>query len=220
MSEEFLYEREQDLLDYFRNNITDPEERGVNYEETFIATAGQTKFYLTNTLVKNVGDTITLEGVTLRKGLHYSVTYGEGKNTTFLTLVTGATLNDELVVSYHAGPSMIEREYSRSDAKLPRIVIMFLSGSEEFAGLGDAMEDGKGSYYNGSYVIEIRSRYASQARTLISQAYNLGRKMRHANLHRVIVTRVSDMKNFDFDREKDAYIWQFTLDIQWDLLFE
>ena len=220
MAEEYIYQREQDLLDYFRNNITDPESRGSVRTETFTATASQTAFVLASVLVKNVATTITVDAVDKRKGHDFTVSYGEGKKVTTVTLGTGAGVGEAVVIEYTYGPSMIEREYSRSDAKLPRIIMMFLSGSEEFAGIGDTMLDGKGSYFNGSYVFEIRARYASQARQLASQAFNLGRKMRQDNIFRTYITQVSDLQNFDYDREKDAYIWQFTLDIQWDILFE
>ena len=115
---------------------------------------------------------------------------------------------------------MIEREYARTDTTLPRVVMMFLTGSEEYAGLGDTMETGKGSYMNASYIFEVRDRYATRARVLASKAFNLGRKLRHAGIFRVVISSSSDLQTFDYDREKEAYVWQFTLDIQWDSIFE
>jgi len=222
MTEEYVYERERDLLDYFRNNLTDPssEQRGLDITETHTATAAQTEFVLNNTLVKNVADTITVDGVTKKKGYDYTVEYGEGKDSTILTLVVAASASDVVVITYHYGPSFIEREYSRSDAQLPRIIMMFLTGSEEHAALGDYVESTKGSYHNAAYRFEIRSKYANQARVLTSQAFNLCKKIRHANLFRTNITRASEMENFDFDADKDCYIWQFSLDIQWEIMFE
>jgi hypothetical protein len=220
MAEEYIDAREREALDYFRNNTTDPASRGTNVvNEAFVATAGQTVFTLANTLVKNVADTISVNAVTKFKGQDYFVTYGEGSAVTTVTLLVGAGLGESVLISYHYGESLIEREFSRTDTIMPRIVMMQLTASEEFAGLGDQLEDGKGSYINAAYRFEIRSEYATQARNLASKAFNQGRKMRHANLFRVIITSVSDLQNFDYDAEKDCYIWQFTLNIQWDGLF-
>ena len=225
MTEEYVYQRERELLDYFRNNLTDPTSpaRSTAATDTFTATAGQTVFTLTNTLVKNVRETITVAGVTKRKGYDFSVTYGEGSGATTVTLNTGATLSDAVVVTYTYGSSMVEREFSRTDVTLPRVIIMHLTGSEEPAALNDDMGDGttsgQGSYFNVSFRVEIRDKYANRARTLASQAFNLGQKMRHANLFRTNITNSTDMQNFDYDIEKDAYIWQFTINIQWEIIF-
>jgi len=220
MAEEFFDQREQELLDYFRNNFTDPSSRGTDTTDTFTATAGQTVFTLTNTLVKNVAETITVDGATMRKGYDYSVAYGSGNTSTTVTLEVGATVGDAVVIAYHYGSSAVEREFSRTDVILPRVVMMFITGTERMAGLGDAMEGSKGSYFIASYRIEVRDRYASRARRSLSTMFNLVRKLRHENLFRMIMCRASDVQNFDYDREKEAYIWQFTIDVQWDLLFE
>jgi hypothetical protein len=219
MSEEFLDARERDLLDYVRNNITDPEDRGIDVTESHIATASQTVFTLKNVLVKNVADTILLDAVTLRKGYDYYVTYGEGKNTTIITLLVAATVGQVLQVVYHFGESLVEREFSRSDVKLPRIVMMFLTASEEYAALGDVMEEGTGTYIYASYRFEIRDKYASRARNIASKVFNLPLKMRHATIFRTLITTSRDLQNFDYDYEKEAYVWQFTFNIQWEELF-
>jgi len=220
MTEEYIYQRERDLLDYFRNNLTDPEARGTDTTDTFTATALQTKFTLKNNFVKNVADTITVNSVTKYKGSDYYVTYGEGKNVTTVTLSTAASVGNSVVIGYHYGESFVEREFSRTDVKLPRIIIMFLSGSEGFAALGDYVESTLGSYFNVSYRIEIRSKYASQARQLSSEAFNLCKKMRHSNLYRTNITRPNALMNFDYDREKECYIWMFNIDIQWEIMFQ
>ena len=227
MTEEYIYERERDLLDYFRNNLTDPvngggSPRGTTVtDESFIATAGQTVFTLANTLVKNVADTITVNGVTKKKGYDYNVQYGAGSDATTITLFTGANLGEEVLITYYYGTAMVEREFSRTDATMPRVVMMFLTGSEEFVGLGDLLEDGdKGSYFNASFRFEIRDQYANRAREIASKAFNIPKKLRHANIFRVIISQSSDLQNFDFDPDKDAYVWQFTVTIQWDMKFE
>lgn len=226
-TEEYIYERERELLDYFRNQTTDPiatARSSITKTDTFTATASQTVFILKNTRVKNVRETITVDSVTKRKGYDYFITYGAGNKVTTITLNTGASVDDEVIIIYDFGPSMIEREFSRSDAKLPRIVIMFLTGSEEPAALNDDMGDGvtsgQGSYFNASFRIEIRDKYANRAREIASKAFNLGQKMRHANLFRTNITNSTDLQNFDFDIEKDAYIWQFTFNVQWEIIFQ
>jgi len=226
MAEEYIFERERDLLDYLRNNITDPldgtaDVRAQDYEETFTATDGQTEFILGKALVKNVADTITVDGATKRKGYDFYVTYGEGKQSnTKVTLRIGATTDDSVVINYRYGQSLIEREFSRDDSKLPRIVMMFLLGDEEFASLGDLMESTKGSYFNVSFRIEIRARYATQARELASKAFNMFRKMRQATLYRTNISRSGSVQNFDYDTEKECYVWQFTGDVQWEIMYE
>lgn len=221
MGEEYIYEREREFLDYLRNNIVDPATRGTNVtNESFTATAGQTVFTLANTLVKNVADTISVNGVTKYKGYDYYVTYGEGNHTTTVTLRTGASVGNIVLISYHYGSSLIEREFSRNDTELPRVVVMFIMGDEDFSSLGDTMEYGKGSYFNVSYRIEIRDRYATRAREVTSKVFNQIRKMRHANLFRTNITRAGSIQNFDYDRDKEAYVWQFTAEIQWEICFE
>jgi len=221
MTEEYLYQREQDLLDYFRNNITDPDTtRSTEVTETFTATASQTEFTLHNPKVRNVADTIVAEGTTYRKGYDYTVSYGEGNQLTTVTFDTGFTLADSVPIVYTYGSSLIEREFSRSDTKLPRIIMITLSGAEDFAGLGDTIEDGTGSYMNMSYRFEVRDKYASRVRILASQAMNLGKKLRHGVLFRTNISRISDYQNLDFDPDKEAYIIQFTLDVQWEVIFQ
>jgi len=220
MVEEYIYERERDLLDYLRNNLDDPSTRGTDVvDESFVATASQIDFVLANTLVKNVAETITVDGVTKRKGYDFTVAYGEGTSTTTVTLLTGATVDDIVLISYHYGPSMTEREFSRSDVVLPRVIMHFVIGEEEFAALGDLMEEGKGSYINVSFRLEIRDRYANRARIVASKAFNLFRKLRQKSLFRTNITRAGGLQNFDYDPDKEAYIWQFTGDIQWEILY-
>lgn len=220
MSEEFIDERERDLLDYLRNNATDPESRGTDITETFTTTEGQTTFTLANTLVKNVADSITLDSSTLHKGYNFTVSYGEGHENTVVTLLSPATAGQSLSITYHYGSSMIEREFSRTDVLLPRVVMKFLLGDEDYSGLGDIMEEGLGSYINVSFRLEIRDVYANRARQTASQIFNLFRKLRHANLFRTNITRAGSLQNFDFDPDKNCYVWQFTADVQWEVLFE
>ena len=220
MTEEYIYERERDFLDYLRNNLEDPETRGYTKTDEFIATDGQTTFILSNNLVKNVADTISVNGLLYRKGVHYKVEYGEGKDISKVILNTPATLDDEINITYYYGSALVEREFSRTNTTLPRVVVMFLIGDEEFAGLGDLLEYGKGSYFNATFRIEIRDKYANRARIIASKCFNLVRKIRHANLFRTNIVSAGGMQNFDYDRDKECYIWMFNADIQWEIRFE
>jgi len=220
MTEEYLFERERDFLDYIRNNLDDPSDRGTDVtNESHTMVAGQTVITLRNAFVKNVAETITVNAVTKRKGYDYYVTYGEGNSATTVTLSAAPGAGIIVTISYHFGPSMIEREFSRSDTQLPRVVMMFLTGSEEPAALGDYVEYGQGSYANMVYRFEVRSEYASQARELASKLYNLGQKMRQAGLFRTNITQSKDIQNFDYDIDKNAYIWQLSINVQWEIKF-
>jgi len=222
MTEEYLDEREQDMLDYFRNQWTDPEAgtRNETVTETFTATASQSTYTLKNQRTRNVADTIDVDGTTYRKGTHYTVAYGEGKRQSVITFGGITFVSGEVVtIIYTFGSSLIAREFSRDDATLPRVVMHTLTGTENFAALGDAMLSGKGSYHDGAYQFEVRSKYANQARRLASIGFNIPKKMRHANLFRTNIIRATDIRNFDFDPDKDAYIWQFTVEIQWEIKF-
>jgi len=86
--------------------------------------------------------------------------------------------------------------------------------------MGDGTTSGQGSYFNASFRVEVRDQYANRARVTASKAFNLGQKMRHANLFRVNITNSTDMQNFDYDIEKDCYIWQFTINVQWEIIFQ
>lgn len=223
MTEEYMDERERDLFDYLRNNFTDPEGRAIRSTKAYTATASQTKFIIPGSKVVSVADTIDVDGTTYRKGYHYTVTYGEGeKGVTILNLTaSGPTLagGETVTVVYDHGSSAIEREFSRTDVTLPRVVMMFLTASEEPAALGDHIESGTGSYVNASYRIEIRDKYATRARRTLSQIFNICRRLRHSNLFRTNLTFAGDVQNFDYDIEKAAYVWQFDLDVQWEVIF-
>ena len=220
MTEEYIMDRERDLLDFFRNNLDDPEDRGNAVEQTFIAVEGQTEFQLSNSLVKNVADTIKINDVLHYKGYHYKVEYGEGKRPSTVTINTPLEEDDEVKIMYSYGEAMVEREYSRSDAKLPRVILMFLTGSAVYGALGDNFEDGKGTYLPVAVQIEVRDRFANRARKIASQAFNLGLKMRHADLFRTNIVNPEDLQNMDYDIEKECYIWTFTLSVEWELIFD
>ena len=136
MAEEYLIDRERDLLDYIRNNLVDPATRGYDIvSESHTLIAGQTEIILRRNFVKNVADNIVVDSVTMRKGYSYSVTYGEGNKATTVTLAAAPGAGKIVTISYHHGPSMVEREFSRNDTQLPRVVMMFLTGNEDPAAL-------------------------------------------------------------------------------------
>lgn len=223
MTEEFIYERERELLDYFRNNTDDPEERGIDVteEEHIISEDDQESITLNHNLVKNVADTIEINGLNYKKGKYYKVEYGIGNAETKIIFKNLTIENEDVVkVTYHYGQSLVEREFSRTDVTLPRVVMKFLLGTEEFSGLGEIMEDGIGSDFNATYRFEIRDKYADRAREIVAKTFNLARKLRHANLYKLIISSATDLQNFDYDPEKECYIWQFSLNVIWAIPFE
>jgi hypothetical protein len=219
MTEEYLYQRERDFLDYFRNNLEDPENRGTTVEKTFIATAGQTEFTLPHNFVKNVADSLTVNSILKYKGYDYTVSYGEGSFYTKVIFESALLLNDEVKITYHYGSSMVEREFSRTDVKLPRVILIFLTGSAVEGSLGDHFESGKGTYLPAAIQIEVRDKYANRAREIASKAFNLGLKMRHANLFRTNIVNSVDLQNLDYDIEKECYMWIFTTTVEWEIIF-
>lgn len=110
--------------------------RGVTTaSQTFTATAGQTVFTLTNTKAKNIRS-LTVQSVAKTYIKDYTVAW----DTSVITLGTGATLNDSVVVSYDYGTSdKIYPDYPRDDLTLtsyPRVGIELTSINTEPLGLG------------------------------------------------------------------------------------
>jgi len=216
---ELITDRENDLRDYLNNTIEDPEERGDSYVDTVTLAAGTTEYQLENNKVKYVADTISVAGSIKSKGFHYTVEYGVGEAMTIITFTTPLAVESEVIINYHCNVALVEKGFSRSATKLPRIVMTLINGDEDYAALGDQLEDGKGVYINANYRIEIRDIYATRCKKLASKVFNSVMALRHKDLFRVNITRANGLKNFDYDPDKDCYIWQFNCDIQWELIF-
>lgn len=110
--------------------------RGVTTKtDSFTATAGQTIFTLTNTRVKNVR-TITKNSVAIKYLRDYTINFETG----VLTLLSGATLNDSVSITYDYGASdKIYSDMPRDDLTLqsfPRISIELTSSNTNPLDLG------------------------------------------------------------------------------------
>ena len=122
------------VVEYLRANLTDPRTRYTADTDTFTATAGQTAFVLTPTTSSNLVRairTVTVDGTTMKKWQEYTI---DLKNKT-ITLLTGATLADVVVITYYASNTGEEWIYpgfpiaSMSKTKFPRISLQVINKS-------------------------------------------------------------------------------------------
>lgn len=215
--------RENELLTYLRNNMTDPSGRGTSKTDTFTATAGQTVFTLTQTLVKNVSS-LTINGTSKYIGYDYTVQYGEGNGTTTVTLRTGATLSDTVVIIYRYGESMIYEGFQRLDSSLPRISIIPGSWTTEFMSIGEQNTGSSGNwiYYNCTYTAEIRSRFAKQEKDMLFELSNLINLYRQLTPqpYKTIIAVVESVIPEDFDNELRVYRGDVRFTIKWMVKFK
>ena len=126
-----------EIVNKLRNaDILSTTVRGVTTTtDNFVATASQTVFTLSNTLVKNIRS-LTVAGVAKTYLFDYTVVW----NTGVITLSTGATLSDAVVVNYDYGSSdKIYPDWPRDDLALdsyPRVSVMKTSTRTDVLGLG------------------------------------------------------------------------------------
>jgi len=219
MAEEYWYQFEDMLVDWFRARYPDPETRATAITDEIIATAGQTEFET------SVGDVqfikaVRWENATLRRGYDYTVEYPDDLTEPAKVIFnTPVSLNDEIEIDFEIGHSWIDTEYSRRDNEMPRAILTHLTSAEVIAGLGELMEDGLGTYVMSSWVVEVRSTHLRQAKRLASQMFNSGKHLRRELPFRFITAETSDLQEIGFEEEKNAYTWTFQLDVQWELKF-
>jgi hypothetical protein len=131
-----------EMIQFLRNNLTDPSSRGTNTTQSYTATAGQTEFVITTNYPFNVSS-VTKNAVTLSFGTDYTFNY----DTKTLTLTAGATVGDAIVISYHYSETWIFPDYPRQDLSIssyPRICVSALAESDDVLGLS---LDGMGSVF-------------------------------------------------------------------------
>lgn len=89
------------IAEFLRANVTDPRDRLTSDSDSFNATGGQTEFVLTPTTaghqVKAI-TSVTQEAVAINKWQDYTIDLANKK----ITLATGATVSDAIVVNYLA----------------------------------------------------------------------------------------------------------------------
>lgn len=131
------------LCEFLRTNLTDTRSRYTSDSDTFDATASQTVFTLTPTdsshLVRAI-KSVTKNAVTLNKWQDYSIDL-LGKT---ITLSTGATLHDAVIVNYYASGSGGEWIYpgyavdSLGASKFPRIFVSIINSTADNIGAYDS----------------------------------------------------------------------------------
>jgi len=224
MTQEYIETRENEFFDFLNTyGPADPSTRGTEATESFTATAGQTVFNLASTTVKYVRG-ITNDGVFLRRGYDYKVDYpgliNPSLTTPRITLTTGAVINKVVAIKYHQGDNWFDMEYSRDSDIMPRVVMMFLTASQEYAGLGDLGQDGNAQFINATYQFEIRSLSAEQAKYITNRLFDMCNQVRQAILYKTNACIATDMTQINFDPDTNAYTWQFTVYIQWEVGFD
>ena len=124
----------EEILYGLRNDLTDPSTRGTAGSQTFTATAGQTVFSLTNNPVFNV-KTVTVASVSKTYGSDYTVAMTA--TTCVVTLTSGATLGQSVVITYHYSNTWIFTKDVRTDMEIsnyPRIGFIPAGHSNEVLG--------------------------------------------------------------------------------------
>lgn len=115
------------VAEFLRARVTDPRSRLTSDSDSFTATGGQTEFVLTPASGHQVKaiTSVTQQAVTLEKWQEYTIDLANKK----ITLATGATVSDAIVVNYLSGEEGSEWIYpDKPIAKLgssnfPRISI-------------------------------------------------------------------------------------------------
>jgi hypothetical protein len=213
-----IRDRESEMVTYLRNTIADPSTRGTSKTDTFSATAAQTVFTLTQTLVKNVVS-VTVDGVAKYNGYAYNTSYGEGTAVSTVTLLTACTVSQAVVITYKYGVVMIYEGMQRDDVALPRIAIISPNLTPDFMSIGEDGGSGGGHwvFLDGQYVAEVRSRYAKQCKDLLNTTFNALNQFRQQTPqpYMVIISRVQSIQPLDFDNELRVYRGRIVFTIRW-----
>lgn len=213
-----LRDREQELVTYLRNNVTDPNGRGTTTSDTFSPIESATLVTLTNTSVKNV-ISVTIDGSPVYTGHHYIVNYGEGSAVTTITFRTAFGGDETVIVTYKYGESMIYEGFQRLDAELPRISIIPGTVTPQFISIGEDVDGAGGRYvyYDSSYTAEIRSRFAKQLKTVTDDFANKLQSYRQQTpqAYRTIILMVTSIARQDFDNELRLYRAQVYFMVRW-----
>lgn len=212
-------EREIEVLNYLRNNLTDPLNRGETKTDLFSGDGVKTTFELVNKQVRNI-ISVSVDGVTKNIGHDYYMSLGEGALPSFITFRTAPPTDTENVsVTYKVGESMIYEGFQRNESLTPRISMIALGAAPEFVSIGEdgIFNDGKQIYYNSSYSFEIRSKYASQMKNITHELAGKLNQYRQLTPQpfRTLISRVTYIQPFDFDNELRVYRSRITFEIKW-----
>ena len=220
---ETLRTREKELINSFRALTVDPESRGTNESETFTATAGQTVFTLRETTVKYVSS-VTLNTVTQHIGYNYTLQLGEGTEESTVTFKSPLALNDEVIINYHWGQTILYEGFQRLESSLPRMSMILNGATSEMISIGEdgEMAGGKQKYWTANYQVEIRSSYASQLKDLLNNFSNMIDQLRQSTpqLYKTLIITVDRYVNYDFDNQLRLYRGRIFFTVKWIIQFK
>jgi len=220
---ETLRTREKELINTLRSAIVDPELRSTKHIQTFTATAGQTVFTLLDTQVKYV-TSVTVAGTALYIGNQYTLALGEGTDLSTVTLKTGATLSDAVIITYYFGPTILYEGFQRLDSALPRMSMILNGANSEFVAIGEngEMGGGKQKYWNANYQIEVRSSYASQLKDLLNDLSNAIDQIRQntPRQYKTLKIETDRLVNYDFDNQLRLYRGRVFFTVKWIVNFK
>ncbi|TRZ83629.1 hypothetical protein D4R86_00395 [bacterium] len=222
---DYLIDREREMWNYLRVNMTDPSSRGTATTDTFSSTAGQTVYTLTNYLVKQI-TSVTVNGSASYNGHNYLVSYGEGKtgSTTLTFRVSPGVGTDNVVIAYKYGKSMLNEGFAREDSELPRINIIPTDINQEYVSIGENSDGATSAwiYYNCTYRTTIRSRYAKQLKTLYDEFSKLINTYRQSTPqpYKTIEPRVQRIIPQDFDNELRLYQAEVIFTVKWMIKYK
>lgn len=216
---DYLRDREIEMWNYLRVNMIDPNGRGKSHTDLLDSEAGQVEFILSKNRVKHI-DSVKVDGVIKYMNYDYKVEFGEGANgKTTITLKESPGEEDDIVeIVYSYGKSMINEGFAREDVELPRINIIPMDINQEYVSIGEH-SDGTGAwiYYNCSYRVTLRSRYAKQLKSMYDTFSKLINKYRQSTPqpYGTIEPRVIRITPQDFDNELRLYQAEIYFSVKW-----
>jgi len=220
---ETMRTREKEFINELRSSIYDPEGRGFNNTETFVATAGQSSFTLTETGVKFVYS-VTVDGVEKHIGYHYSLSLGEGTDKSVVTFNNSLIGGESVVISYHFGQTILYEGFQRLGSSLPRMSIILNNASSQLIAIGEngEMGGGKQKYWNVNYQIEVRSAYSNQLKELLNSLSNDIDQLRQntPQLYKTLFVGDTSIYNYDYDNALRLYRGRVYFTIKWIVNFK
>lgn len=218
---EGMRNREIELMTYLRNVVTDPNGRSTSQTDTFTSSTSATKT-LSQTGVKNVVS-VTKNGTPLYIGYNYTVNYGEGSAVTTVVLNDAPIITDSVVIVYKYGQAMIYEGFQRLDSELPRMAVIQVSASPVPMSIGEQLSGtGNYIYYNSTYIIEVRSRYANQLKTMMEDVVLKLHSYRQLTPqpYLTITLDVNSKNSLDFDNDLRLYRGQISFTARWIVKFK
>lgn len=220
---ETLRQREKELINSIRTNTYDPEGRGTEETENFVATAGQTVFTLSETTVKYI-KSVHVNGVEQNIGYDYTLQLGEGTEDSTVTLKDPLVLSDTVDIVYHWGQTILYEGFQRLNSSLPRMSMILNGATSEMISIGEdgEMGGGKQKYWTANYQVEVRSSYAAQLKDLLNDFSNMIDSLRQntPQLYKTLIITVDRYVNYDFDNQLRLYRGRIFFTVKWIVQFK